>query len=55
MRKLTRLEHESLIELWATYALDITKKDCFALIENERWGPDLPKRALFSSDPITMV
>jgi hypothetical protein len=55
MRELTRPEHEFLIKFWATYALDIAKRDHFAPIENEKDGADLSERALFSSDPSTMV
>lgn len=55
MREMTRLEHEFLIKYRATYALNIAKRDCFAPIENEKDGPDLPEGALFSPDPSTMV
>jgi hypothetical protein len=55
MREMTRLEHEFLIKSWATYALNIAKRDRFAHIENEKDGSDLSERALFSPDPSTMV
>jgi hypothetical protein len=55
MREMTRLEHEFLIKYRATYVLDITKRNRFAPIKNEKGESDLSKRALFSPDPITMV